>query len=76
MEPIEVVTETNEAGVFAFPHGLGRRPASLVPDMRDEHVAMEFTGFDDTLARGVLRMRDSGDPVPSAAFTARFVAVG
>ena len=75
MSPVEVITETNDAGAFAFPHGQNGTPVSLVPDLRDEQVAMEFTGFDTTHARGILRSRDTGEPIPNAAFTARFLVV-
>jgi hypothetical protein len=75
MDPIEVITETDADGAFEFPHGHKGRPASIVPDMRDEHVAMEVTAFDDAHVRGVLRSRDTGDPVPDAAFTARILVV-
>jgi hypothetical protein len=75
MEATEVTTGTNGAGVFAFPHGHEGRPTTIIPDMRDEHVAMEFTGFDETLVRGVLRSRETGEPIPDAAFTARFLVV-
>ncbi|WP_066041888.1 hypothetical protein [Herbiconiux solani] len=75
MDATTVTTETNAAGVFAVPHGLSVRPATIVPDMRDENLAMEFTGFDDTLVRGVLRSRATGDPVADTTFTARFLVV-
>lgn len=75
MEPTTVTTSTDDAGVFAVPHGLEHRPSQIIPDLRDEYSAMEFTGFDDRLVRGVLRSRETGEPLPGASFDARFLVV-